>query len=130
MRSLRARSDRQTENVTLKDPWPHESRLDPFRDAVWKLSRDGEVAAYVTTNVARMRSFPAFWVKREQLWYQVHWLDGRRAVLQEDYGPHWYAVAELERGYLDPASDGELYEAERVQEPERSRLWEQYGPPR
>ena len=114
--------------MTFKDPWPEEPRLDPFRDAVWELSREGQVVAYVTTTVGRMRSFPAFWVKQEQLWYQVDWLDGRD-LLQEDYGPGWYAVAELEHGYFEPASDGQVFEARRVEEPDRSRLWAQYGAP-
>jgi hypothetical protein len=77
-----------------------------------------------------MRSFPAFWINREWLWYQVNWLDGCRERPQEDYGPGWYAVAELEEGCLDPSSDGHVFEARRVEEPDRSRLWNQFGPPR
>lgn len=119
----------QTSVVTCKDPWPQDPRLDPFRDAVWELSREGQVAAYVTTAVGRMRSLPAFWVKQEQLWYQVHWIDGRRDLLQEDYGPGWYAVEELEQGHFEPASDGQVFEARLVEEPDRSRLWAQYGTP-
>jgi hypothetical protein len=115
--------------VIFTDPWPEDPRLDPFRDTVWELSREGRVAGYVLTAVDRMRSFPAFWMKRERLLYQVHWLDGRRDVLQEDYGPGWYAVAELEQCYFDPASDGQLFEARRVEDPERSRIWAQYGAP-
>jgi hypothetical protein len=51
--------------------------MNPFRDAVWELSQDGQAVAYLTTEVTRMRSL-AFWVKQEWLWYQVNWLDGGR----------------------------------------------------
>ncbi len=116
--------------VMFEDPWPKDPRLDPFRDAVWELSRDGEVVAYLTTQVARMRSFPFFWVKREWLWYQVNWLDGRRDQAQEDYEPDWYTVAELEQGKFEPDwSDDLVLDARRVQEPERQKLWTRYGPP-
>ena len=118
-----------TSAVTFKDPWPQESRLDPFRDAVWELSREGQVAAYVTTTVGRMRSFPVFWAKREWLWYQVNWLDGPRDPAQEDYEPLWLAVTEVEQGHFDPRSDGQVFKATRVEEPDRSRLLAQYGAP-
>lgn len=115
--------------MTFEDPWPQNPRLDPFRDSIWELRSDGEVIAYVTTSVERVRSFPAFWVKREQLWHQVHGLDGRRDGSQVDYGPGWDVIAELEQGRFDPMSDGQAFEAIRVEDPERSRLWAQYGPP-
>lgn len=75
-----------------------------------------------------MRSFPFFWVKREWLWYQVNWLDGRRDRPQEDYGPDWYTVAELEQGRLEcDGVDGE-FDAEPVEGTDRDRLWGQFGP--
>jgi hypothetical protein len=55
--------------VVFTSPWPHDPRLDPFRDAVWELSRDGRVEAFMTTEVSRMRGLPFFWVKHEWLWY-------------------------------------------------------------
>ncbi len=116
--------------MTFDDPWPQDRRLDPFRDAVWELSREGRVEAYLTCQVVPMRSFPFLWVKREWLWYQVNWLDGRRDRPQEDYGPNWYAVAELEQGkfeYDDVSGLG--FDAEPVEGPNRDRLWEQFGPP-
>ena len=96
---------------------------------MWELSRDGQVCAYVTTAVIPMRSLPAFWMRREWLWYQVHWLDGRQDQPEEDYGPDWYAIAELEMGRFAPRSAGEIFAAQRMSEPERSRLWRKYGPP-
>lgn len=76
-----------------------------------------------------MRSFPFFWVKQEQLWYQVTWLVGRRDRLQEDYGPEWYAVTELEQGTFDTGYGAPILDARRVEEPERDLLWAQFGPP-
>lgn len=87
--------------VVFSGQWPRDPRLDPFRKAVWELSRDGHVEAFLTTEVTRMRSLPFFWVKQEWLWYQVNWLDGRRDHPREDYGPGWYAVAELEQGRFE-----------------------------
>lgn len=104
-----------------------DSRLDPFRDAVWELSADGGVVAYLTTEVIPMRSL-AFWAKREWLWYQVNWLDGRRDRPDEDYGPGWYTVSELEHGKL-AVDDGLLLDARPAVGPERERLWAEYGRP-
>ena len=112
------------------EPWPHEPRLHPFRDAVWELSREGEVVAYLTTEVIPLRSLPLFWVKREWLWYQVNWLDGRRERPQEDYGPEWYVVTELEQGKFAAHADDQDLGASPVEGPERDELWIQYGPPR
>ncbi len=115
--------------MVFSSPWPQEPRLNPFRDAVWELSQDGRALGYVITTVVRMRSLPAFWVKREWLWYQVHWLDGRQDPPDEDDGPDGYAVVELEEGRFDPRSDGDVFGAKRMDEPERSRLCRHYGPP-
>lgn len=110
--------------------WPHDPRLDPYRDSVWELSREGQTVAFLTTEVVRMRSLPRPWVKREWLWYQVHWLDGRRNRPGEDYGPNWYTVAELEEGRLEDAWTEEEFDAVQVQGDDRERYWERYGPPR
>lgn len=114
----------------LSEDWPRESRLDLFREAVWELRRDGHVEAFLTTTVSRMRSFPFFWVKRERLWYQVNWLDGRRDEPREDYGPGWYAVAEFEQGRFEHDEiDRLVFDVKPVEEPERAELWQRYGPP-
>ena len=122
-------SSPDTDGVTFNDPWPQDQRLDPFRDAVWELSRDGQVEAYLTCQVIRMRSFPLFWIRREWLWYQVNWqVDGRRDEPQEDYGPDWLAVAELEEGRFD-YDDGPAFDARPVEESQREMLWDRFGPP-
>jgi hypothetical protein len=72
-----------------------------------------------------MRSFPFFWIKREWLWYQVTWVDGRRDRPEEDYGPGWYAVAELEQGRL--THHGVEFDANPLEGSERDRLWDQLG---
>lgn len=112
--------------------WPRDPRLDPFRDAVWELRLDGQLVAHLTTQVTPMRSFPGFGRKQEWLWYQVRWLDGRRDHADEDYGPEWYTVADLEAGRFEHAIVGETlhFEAQPVDGPERDVLWERYGPPR
>lgn len=115
--------------MTFDDPWPQDRRLDPFRDAVWELSREGRVEAYLTCQVIRMRSFPFIWVKREWLWYQVNWLDGRRDRPQEDYGPGWHTVAELEQGKFEYDDVDSEFDAQPVEGPDRDRLWRQFGPP-
>jgi hypothetical protein len=116
--------------MTFSGPWPQDPRLDPFRDAVWELSRDGQVEAYLTTQVFRMRSFPFFWVKREWLWYQVNWLDGRRDRMDEDYGPDWHTVTELEAGKFEHDSvAGLVFDARPVDAADRDTLWDRYGPP-
>ncbi|QTF72205.1 hypothetical protein [Arthrobacter woluwensis] len=110
------------------EDWPRDPLLDPFRDAVWQLSKDGRVEGWVTTSVAPMRALPAFWLRQEQMWSQVHWADGRREFLEEDYGP-WVTVGELLEGRFTAGASRfdryETYDAVRVTGPERGRLWEE-----
>ena len=101
--------------------WPHDPRLDPFRDAVWELRLDGRAVGYLTTQVSRMRSFPLLWLRQELLWYQVNWLVGRRDRIQEDYGPDWCTVAELEHARFEP-DFGPVLEARGIEGAERERL--------
>ena len=114
--------------MVFSGSWPRDPRLDPYRDAVWELSREGIVQAYMTMEVSRMRSLPCFWVKQEWLWYQSNWVDGRRDHSGEDYGPGWYVVAELEDGRFE-YDDGRVFDARPVEEPARTELWDRYGPP-
>lgn len=111
--------------------WPTDSRLDPFRDALWELRLAGQPVAHLTTQVSPMRSFPALWRKQEWLWFQVNWFDGRRDRSDEDYGPEWYSVAELERGrfvYHDGGRDI-TFAASPITGEARDILWSRYGPP-
>lgn len=107
--------------------WPRDPRLDPFRDAVWELSLNGETVGWLTTSVNVMRALPAFWLKQEQMWTQVHWLDGERGDMEEDYGPEWYTVEELLTGKFvtdHPRTDlQDTFDATLVTGAERDRLW-------
>ena len=106
--------------------WPQDPYLNPFRDAVWRLSLDEDPQGWVTTSVSPMRSLPLFWVRQESMWSQVHWSDGRRDFLEEDYSP-WITVEEMLSGRfttLDPhLGRDRTYDIVRVSGPERDRLW-------
>lgn len=111
------------------DSWPADPRLDQFRNSVWELCRNGRREAVLTCRVTPMRAFPLPWVKSEWLWYQVHWLTGRREGAQTDHGPDWPIVAGLEKGRFEHDDIRTIvFEAHRVTGPERDQLWKQYGP--
>lgn len=111
--------------------WPHDARLDVFRDAVWELSFNGELRGWVTTSIGMMRSFPIFWEKQEQMWFQVHWEDGTQEQLEEDYGPGWYTAEELLGGSFvadDPQNGKETtFAARPISGDERDELWSRLG---
>ena len=110
--------------------WPKDPHLDPFRDAVWQLSLNGETKGWVTTSVTPMRSLPFFWFKLECMWNQVHWVDGKHEDVDEDYSP-WVAVEELLAGRFttfDSRFDRDgTFDATRLTGPECDRLWAQLG---
>ena len=109
------------------DAPPHDPRLDPFLDAVWELSRQGRVEAYLVTNVSNFRYWPFGRKRRDCMWFRVCWPDGRFEVPEDDYGPEWFIVDDLEQGKFD-GSDG-VFDAKPVEGSLRDQLWEQYGPP-
>ncbi|XAS75075.1 hypothetical protein V3G39_10385 [Dermatophilaceae bacterium Sec6.4] len=48
----------------------------------------------------------------------------------EDYGPRWCVVAELEQGRFEHDNvNGLVFDAKPVGRPERDELWQRYGPP-
>jgi hypothetical protein len=104
--------------------WPANPRLDPFRDAVWELTRDGIVVGHIASEINRMRTLPALWVKREFMVFDVIWADGTRECQMEDYGPDWLTLIELERGIVE-VNDGVL-DATPLSGPERDRIWAEY----
>ncbi|MDR4532806.1 hypothetical protein [Glutamicibacter sp. PS] len=108
--------------------WPRDPRLDVSRDAVWELSLDGRARGWLTTSVGIMRTFPFLNEKQEQMWSQVHWLDGDDGYLEEDYGPEWYAVEELLAGYFLTSEPGSFEDTKFTAIPitgsKRDRLWE------
>ena len=75
--------------------------------------------------------FQRKFLKREWLWYQVNWSDGRQDRPQEDYGPGWFSVAELEQGRFDYDDvNGLEFDAKPVKGPQPDTLWERLGPPK
>lgn len=109
--------------------WPRNPRLDPFRDAVWQLSKAGAVQAYLVTQVVPMRSMPVFWEQQEWLWFRICWLDGRREPPRHDQGPGWSVVSALEqsRFELDDIASTVL-DATPVPAAQRATLWQRYRP--
>ncbi len=117
--------------MTPDNSWPRDPRLDPFRNAVWELSRGARVEAHLTCRVIPTRSFPNVWARSELLWYQVVWADGRRERPGEDHGPAWTVVGGLEEGrFVNDDLRSFTYDARRLEGDERDRLWEAYGPAR
>ena len=113
------------EGALRRDP-----RLDAFRDAVWELSREGKVEAYLVTQVTHFRYWPFGRERHEWFWCKVCWLDGRQNPPEEDYGPEWYVVADLEEGKFESAYDGgEVFAARRVEGTLRDEVWGRFGPP-
>jgi hypothetical protein len=81
----------------LKPPKP-DPALNPFRGGVAVLTRDGEVAGHVATNVKTFWAPFSFSLRRQWwVWYVVVWANGDRERSEEDYPP-WSVVAEMQSG--------------------------------
>ena len=80
---------------------PHrEPDMEPFRDGLALLSRDGQTLGYVATSLGYFRTplsprTPQAWV-----WFVVVWADGTKERAVEDYPP-WTYVTEMGQGYFD-----------------------------
>ncbi len=112
--------------MKLDPDWPRDARLDPFRDTVWELRRKGRVEGHL---VCRVVPVQRLWAKREQLWYQVVWPDGRRERSLLDSGPVWSIVADLEKGRFELLDVGQrVFDAVPVPPEERDALWALLGP--
>jgi hypothetical protein len=88
--------------------------------------------AYLCTYVITIPSLPARCAEaQEWLWFQVNWLDGRRDCSEEDYGPEWLVVEDLEGGTFDYRDRGQALtlDAKPVSGEARDALWARYGPP-
>ena len=72
-------------------------RLEPFRDAVVELRRDGVVVGHVATTVTQFWS-PFSFRRNQCVWFSVIWVDGRRENPVEDYSPPWPTIELLEQG--------------------------------
>ncbi len=110
-----------------EDAGPLDPRLDPFRDAVWELLRQGEVEAHLVTNVTHFRHWPFGRKHHDSMWFKVCWHDGRQEVPEDDYGPEWYFAADVEQGKFE--GSGGVFDARPVGGSLRDQLWEQDGPP-
>ena len=76
---------------------PADPSLRSYHRAVWTLSSDGELRGHVACVVSEM-----MWPPRAPwLWFLVVWIDGRREFPFEDYGSGWYALREIDAGFLD-----------------------------
>jgi hypothetical protein len=64
---------------------------------VGELRVDGELRGYLASVVGEIK-FPR---RSPWLWFVRVWLDGSRERAEEDYGPGWYIVRELDAGYFD-----------------------------
>ncbi|WP_269306447.1 hypothetical protein [Aeromicrobium sp. HA] len=106
------------------DDWPKDPRLHPFREAVWELSRDGVIVGHLISDIWPMRSLPLFWKRQEHMWFALVWADGKVDRPNEDYGPDWCTVSELEQGFLDEG--GDRFEARPLEGQDRDALWDRH----
>lgn len=113
--------------MPTEDALPRNPRLDPFRGAVWELSHEGTVEAHLVTNVSHFRYWPLGRKRHDSVWFKVCWLDGRQDTPEDDYGPEWYFISDLEQGRFEVS--GRTFDAKPVEGPRRDELWERYGPP-
>jgi hypothetical protein len=113
--------------MPTEDALPRNPRLDPFRDAVWELSHEGTVEAHLVTNVSHFRYWPLGRKHHDSVWFKVCWLDGRQDMPEDDYGPEWYFVSDLEQGTFEVSA--RTFDAKPVEGPRRHELREQYSSP-
>lgn len=83
--------------------------------------------AHLVTNVSHFRYWPVGRRRHDSVWFKVCWLDGRQEMAEDDYGPEWCFVSDLEQGKFDVS--GRRFEARPVEGSRRDELWEQLGPP-
>ena len=91
MRPAPSLKEQATVVYALPDP-----ELRSYDHGLGTLRVDGELKGYLASIVGKMR-FPSV-----QLWpwFVVVWADGAKENPFEDYGPSWWAVRELDAGYL------------------------------
>lgn len=108
--------------MRFDDNWPLDPRLDPYRDAVWELSRNNKVVGYLSTRGIPQRTL---WAKREVLWYQITWLDRRRERHRPTPDPPGASLDDLEHGRYELLDIGNrVLDARPVERPEHDRLWQ------
>jgi hypothetical protein len=114
--------------AVLKAPSP-DPMLDPFRQGIAVLRRNGELAGYVATMVGTFWS-PSHPLSRQWwIWLTVVWANGDHEPPFEDYPP-WTSVREIHSGTFTwdegDARRGE-YTAEWLTEGEREAAWAALG---
>jgi hypothetical protein len=84
------------------------------------------MSRYLVTQVSYFRYWPFGRRQRQCMWSKVCWLDGRQDMPEDDYGPEWYTVADLEQGKYETTTA--VFDAVRLEGPLVHELWERYGP--
>lgn len=77
-----------------------DSSLDPFREGVGELLRDGQVVGHLASSVSEFRTL--FSPRRLQwwVWLVAIWPDGTRENSIEDYPP-WTYVDDMRHGFIE-----------------------------
>lgn len=102
--------DRWWERKEAPQPAPElqDPNLAAFDDGVAELFREGCLQGHLHTRREPFWS-PGFGNStRWSVYLRIVWLDGSRSSLQEDYGPRWGTVVEVEAGQLE--FDGSVYD--------------------
>lgn len=76
---------------------PEDQAIRSYDRRIATLSVGGELRGHLACRILTM-SFPA---RLPWAWFVLTWVDGRRELKFEDYGPGWPMFTELDAGYLD-----------------------------
>ena len=71
--------------------------LRAYDHGVGELRVNGELRGYLASVVGQIK-FPQ---RSPRPWFVRVWLDGTKERAEEDYGPGWHIVRELDAGYFD-----------------------------
>jgi hypothetical protein len=74
--------------------------MEPFRDGLAVLLRDGEPVGHVATTLGHFRTPFAPRTPKPWVWLVVRWSDGTKEIAQEDYPP-WTYVSEMRAGHIE-----------------------------
>lgn len=74
--------------------------LDPFRDGVGELLREGQVVGHLASSVSEFRALFSPRQLQWWVWLVAVWPDGTRERSLQDYAP-WTYVDELRHGFID-----------------------------
>lgn len=112
------------DELVLRAPEPDAS-LDPFREGVAVLTREGKVEGHVASTVGTFWSPSRPFIRQWSVWFIVVWSDGERERSFEDYPPDWLTVNDLKAGRFvwdDDDSHGGEYEAQWVTSDRREQV--------